>query len=97
MTGAHRPSVVQPADKLSLTETNDLRTHESFADYISRWDAHGEYGWWEGGNQTVAYRHQEGANVMYFDGHVSREDKENVWFPDEGRKRNRLWEVYNKH
>lgn len=60
----------------------------------------GGAGMWSGGqNRQTSYRHDEGANLLMFDGHVEYRPKAGVYYfkasggPDHG-KTNALWHVY---
>ncbi len=54
--------------------------------YIHHWDEHGEIGWgYEGGQDLYhgvepMYRHSEGANVGYADGHAGYRKKQEVFY-----------------
>ena len=86
-----RSSVVQPASKAAFLEGTDYRLNPWDANYEVLWDIYGDrndvdvsLGLYGGqGMWGAAYRHNEGANVNFFDGHVERLSKEEI-YPEPG-------------
>lgn len=71
------------ADKIMFTDAGDIWARKSGADYKTYWDQYGQdivkyrsAGMW----QPVYYRHKEGANLAFFDGHVDHRKKEDLFF-----------------
>ena len=89
----HRPSIRTPAEKYQLTDCNYWRFIGSGL-HPSRWNAFGELMPAEGGEYpTVAYRHNEGTNFQFFDGHVAWLSKEDA-YPENDAERNRRIMIY---
>ena len=86
-----RPGVVQPASKIAFIDGNEFYMNPWDAGYKTRWDQYGDRnqfdvaaGLYSGpGTWGVSYRHDEGANIAFFDGHVERMHKTQV-YPDPG-------------
>ena len=76
----HRESVRYGAEKTQFGESNYWRYTWGSADFGTRWDPFGELMPAEGGTYpTIAYRHNEGTNWQFFDGHVEWVSKEESW------------------
>lgn len=84
----HRYKVSRPSQVIQMTEGTDWHLDSGFADYNTRWDVYGQYRLWQ-----VAYRHQEGAMSLFFDGHVEYRVKEDMWFNGDQDKRRDLWYI----
>ena len=87
-----RSAVVQPASKIAFTEGTEYRMNPWDAGYQTRWDLYGDRADWCAnvlgnyagpGHWGVSYRHGEGANIAFFDGHVDNLHKTEV-YPDPG-------------
>jgi prepilin-type processing-associated H-X9-DG protein len=72
-----------PAVKIMFTDAGDWTAYMSGADYKTYWDQHGQdivayrnMGMW----RPVYFRHSEGANIAYFDGHVEYRKKEQFFY-----------------
>lgn len=61
-----------PASVLQMTDTDNWFNSKPYADYRLYWDAEGEQG---PTTPIVPYRHNEGANIAFFDSHVEWSDK----------------------
>lgn len=79
--------VRRPGDKLMFVEGGDFWMQKRYANYKISWDKWGEdiqtyrrYGMWG----PTFYRHSEGANIAFFDGHTEYLSKEKVFFYYEG-------------
>jgi prepilin-type processing-associated H-X9-DG protein len=83
-----KPQVATPEDKMQLTDGTDWHLEVNYGDFFSRWDVYFHTRLW-----AVAYRHQDGANVQFFDGHITYMKKWEVWPADPGL-RERLWYLY---
>jgi prepilin-type N-terminal cleavage/methylation domain-containing protein/prepilin-type processing-associated H-X9-DG protein len=88
--------VVEAARKIMFTDAGDFWTEMRGADYVKHWDIYGDdidkYRNWELGlcSSPTMYRHDEGANVVFFDTHVEYRKKESMFYyvnnqPDIGR------------
>jgi len=82
----HKVSV--PSSVIFMTEGTDFHLDRNFANYLLKWDIDGETRLW-----AVAYRHQEGANATFMDGHIEYRQKEEVYFPNDAQARQKLWEI----
>ena len=70
--------VKRPSDCVMFIDSNYYQTRYQRADYRVYWDVYGDTllpGNWA----QVAYRHSDGANVVFFDGHVARLQKQDVF------------------
>lgn len=90
-----RSKVKTPGGTLQMTDINDYHTSSpTYANYVRFWDVTGELRKAEGGDDAVVtYRHSEGANVAFFDGHVNWMSKQTV-YGSTTTERDRLWKVY---
>jgi prepilin-type N-terminal cleavage/methylation domain-containing protein/prepilin-type processing-associated H-X9-DG protein len=61
-----------PASVLQMIDTDNWFNSKPFADYRKYWDTEGELG---ATTPIVPYRHHEGANGAFFDGHVAWSSK----------------------
>ena len=94
-----RGKIRNPSIKLQMTDGSDWNLSKANSNYATRWDLTPELDGstnaiWGGGtyNQT-SYRHNEGANILMFDGHVEYRGKVEVWTPA-AAGRDQLWDVY---
>jgi prepilin-type N-terminal cleavage/methylation domain-containing protein/prepilin-type processing-associated H-X9-DG protein len=80
-------SVARPALELFLTESNDWWLWWKGANYINGWDVLGQKTIMPykdvGCDGPTLYRHQEGANIAFYDGHVEHMKKDKVWIQDD--------------
>lgn len=84
----HRYRVSKPSSIIQMSEGTDWHFDSRNADYNTRWDVYGQYRLWQ-----VAYRHQEGCQSLFFDGHVEYRVKEDMWFNGDQQQRNALWRI----
>ena len=87
-----RTKVVNPSEKNQQFECSTWIGNKFRARYDIYWDT-----WGEGGVPGVPadysiYRHTEGMNILYFDGHSGYVTKQDAW--DVASARNRLWEIF---
>jgi prepilin-type N-terminal cleavage/methylation domain-containing protein/prepilin-type processing-associated H-X9-DG protein len=81
----HRLSNIrQPSDSLIFHDGHDWWSHWRGANYVNGWDRLGQKGSVQaykdaGTGGPTLYRHNEGANIAFYDGHARRMKKENVW------------------
>jgi prepilin-type N-terminal cleavage/methylation domain-containing protein/prepilin-type processing-associated H-X9-DG protein len=95
--------VKRAGEKLMFIDSGDIWVQKAGADYKTLWDRFGkklqEYrnvGQWD----PTFYRHTEGADIVFFDGHAEYRSKKNIFFyrsetslwPDEA-KNNALWYI----
>lgn len=89
--GIHAPKVLLPQDKIQLIDASDWHVTVGRADYRNWWllygDTYGSSNW-----SMTTYRHLEGANAGYFDGHVEWNYRSHYW--DDPAQRKLLWDVY---
>ena len=103
-------SILRPADKLMFIDTNAYHVKRERADYEVWWDRYGDsiYGHGvaiQGNYGQICYRHSEGANIAFFDGHAARLRKEQVYDITNpspltnplARGYDTLWDVYGSH
>lgn len=76
-----------PAGKIMFVDAGDLWAQKGGANYRAYWDKYGQdivkyrsLNMW----YPVYYRHKEGANLAFFDGHADFQKKENLFFYAEG-------------
>lgn len=84
--GHKNTSVIAPASELFFTESNDWWLHWRGANYTIGWDVLGHDTIMPyknvGCDGPVLYRHAEGVNIAFFDGHVEHMKKDRVWNED---------------
>lgn len=102
-----RGKIVRPSEVLQNIDASGWSCSRGGSRYDLRWDIYPEMNGgaspiWGGGkwNQT-SYRHNEGANILMFDGHVEHRHKTEVWVykPSGGTSWgpvNRLWQPYRR-
>ena len=86
-----RPRVVNPSEKMAFVDATDWHmASQTNMNYgaANKWDLTGETMY-----NTGAYRHLEGANIAYFDGHGSYGTKTEI-YNSSGTVRNRLMDIY---
>ena len=76
--------MVQPSDKLIFHDGHDWWSKWKGADYHTGWDRLGQKGSVQeyknaGNGGPTMYRHKEGANFGFYDGHAERLAKEEAW------------------
>ena len=94
VVATRRTGVVNPAQKGWMVDGNDPNMTVWSADYRINWDVYHELHTSEGGAYSVAYRHNEGANILHFDGHVARYSKEEAYPVDDAAAREQLWTIH---
>lgn len=82
-----RNRVKSPSQVIQIVDGTDWHIHQSYADYTVNWDVHRHTRLW-----SVAYRHDEGANVVHFDGHAAFLFKWEAW-PVTAAGRDALWNI----
>lgn len=80
--------VTQPSKKVYMIEGTDFHLGNQFADYTNRWDVYGETRLW-----SVAFRHEEGCNGIFLDGHVEYRSKQEWYYPNDEKTRKSLWYI----
>ncbi len=76
-----------PAAKLQFNEAHDWWSKWKGADYLHGWDVLGQLGTVNqyksvGCGGPTLYRHNEAANLVFYDGHVETRHKTKVWVPE---------------
>ena len=90
-TLAHkRTAIMQPADMIDTVDGNEWWLNYFHANYPIKWDRFHEKSNFEGGTKSVTYRHNEGLNLQYFDGHVDYMSKKQA-YPEDLADVQRLW------
>jgi len=69
--GAKTNQVVNPSAKLDFVDALDWQVPMSNSVYATFYAQRGEYYEWPAYCAVTAYRHMQGANVVFFDGHVA--------------------------
>lgn len=91
MLGYKMSTIKQPAEKLHFGEAHDWWSQWRGANYIDGWDVLGqdgsvnEYKQVGCGGPTM-YRHNEAANLAFYDGHVEAMRKDKVWIPEHAQE-----------
>ena len=89
--------IKRPADKLLFTDAlnPDVTYADDQGNYVNHWDVHGEFfGWaeWVLGpgrhGPEPMYRHSEGADIAFCDGHVEYRKKNEMFYFTDGNKPN---------
>jgi prepilin-type N-terminal cleavage/methylation domain-containing protein/prepilin-type processing-associated H-X9-DG protein len=91
-----KPKVVRPADKIHFIDGQWYAVWPDGAAYKEVWDKEGDK---MGGDvqwDSAAYRHNEGANIAFYDGHIDYWKKEKVYpYSDNSSKQdsaiNAIW------
>ena len=87
--------VVRPAEKIFFMDGQWFAVYSTGAEYKRVWDVHGDkMGAWEW--DAASYRHDEGANIAFYDGHVEYWKKERIcpYLPgllEQLKARNAIW------
>ena len=102
-------SISSPSEKLIFHDGQDWWSRWKGADYNLGWDALGQQGSVQkykdaGTGGPTMYRHNEGANIAFYDGHAERIRKERVWIQENWNSNPKMpgmWvavpEVWNKY
>ena len=107
----HRAKVMGASEKLQNIDGTDWNLNQGKADWKQYWDLKGEsngsttawYGTAIGGTYNMtAYRHLEGANISFFDGHGEYRTKQDAYKfkadgTADGTANQRLWRIYRKN
>ena len=85
--GYKMTTIQQPATKMQFNEAQDWWSKWKGADYIHGWDVLGQMGTVNqykavGCGGPTMYRHNESANLAFYDGHVETWHKSKVWIPE---------------
>jgi prepilin-type N-terminal cleavage/methylation domain-containing protein/prepilin-type processing-associated H-X9-DG protein len=76
-------SVPSPAGELVLSESNDWWMHWKGANYVKGWDVLGQDTIMPykdvGCDGPTLYRHSDGVNMAFYDGHIEYRKKNHVW------------------
>ena len=95
--GHKMSAVLAPADSLIFHDGHDWWSQWKGANHTVAWDQLGQEGSVQdyknvGAGGPTLYRHNEGANIAFYDGHAELIRKQQVWIPqDWRRKRPGIW------
>jgi prepilin-type N-terminal cleavage/methylation domain-containing protein/prepilin-type processing-associated H-X9-DG protein len=87
-----RNAVDNKSNKIKTVDANEWWINLIHANYEAKWDVTGPPSRWWGGQKAVTYRHREGANFLYFDGHVDYLQKEKA-YPQDTQERRAVWMI----
>jgi prepilin-type N-terminal cleavage/methylation domain-containing protein/prepilin-type processing-associated H-X9-DG protein len=103
MYAGHREiKIKNPSRELSFSESNDWWMWWLGADYVTGWDVLGHdtimpYKY-VGCDGPTLYRHSEGANLLFYDGHVEWWPKERVFvIEDWDAARPGIWSIFSEY
>ena len=85
-------TIRQPATKLQFNEAHDWWSKWRGANYIDGWDVLGQDGSVQdyknaGCGGPTMYRHNDVANLAFYDGHVESWHKTKLWIPEHAERR----------
>ena len=92
--GVMAEEVRKPSRKIMFIDGNDVYVESGQGNYVNHWDEHGEVSWEysaeHGGEHwsEPMYRHNDGANVVFCDGHVEYRKKTELFYFLDGNKPN---------
>ena len=103
----NRARILVPSEKYQNFDASDWNCNQGRSNYLLYWDQfpelHGGSGPFSGGSHNVtSYRHKEGVNISFFDGHGEYRPKTAVWIlrangtANSGALR-RGWQIYRKN
>ena len=84
--GVMAEEVRKPARKIMFIDGNDVYASSEQGNYINHWDEHGEISWTDAERlpgyhfAEPMYRHNEGADVIFCDGHAEYRKKTELFF-----------------
>jgi prepilin-type processing-associated H-X9-DG protein len=88
LVGHKRTAIENPSKKINFTDSGDWWCAWDGADYEEAWDIVGQGNWDDyeviGIFGPVLYRHNEGANFAFYDGHVEYLPKEQAYVEQAG-------------
>ena len=90
-----RVGIPSPASRIQMEDANEWDMGQPHANYNTRWLPYGEKRGIEGGKDSVAYRHSEGVNLQYFDGHVEYFGMREAWTGNSAADK-AFWRVLQK-
>ncbi len=101
-TGHKETFIKNPSGKLIWTESNDWWLWWSGADYVIGWDVLGQDTITPykdvGCSGPTLYRHNEGASIAFYDGHVECMKKQKVWNEDDWAAGvPKMWSVFRNY
>lgn len=103
MYAGHRETMMRnPSRELSFSESNDWWMWWLGADYVTGWDVLGHDTIMPykgvGCDGPTLYRHSEGANLLFYDGHAEWWAKERVFVIDDwGDGRPGIWSIFGEY
>jgi prepilin-type processing-associated H-X9-DG protein len=102
-------SIPQPSESLIFHDGHDWWSHWKGANFRRGWDRLGQGGSVQaykdaGTGGPTLYRHNEGANIAFYDGHARRMPKQQVWIEEDynrNPKKPGMWvarlDVWNRY
>jgi len=95
--GHKRTAIPRASGKINFADSTDWWCIWWGADYEDGWDIVGHGSWEDYGNVgiygPVLYRHSEGANFAFYDGHVEHLPKEEAYINENGQDATGMWYV----
>lgn len=100
--GHKTTTVPSPASKIIFTESNDWWAHWPGANYVIGWDVlgHDTISPYKdvGCDGPTLYRHADGVNLAFYDGHVEYRKKDRVWSQeDRDAGAPGMWSVFQRY
>ena len=92
----HRSRIITPSRKIQMGDSTEYWMGDAKANYPVLWNVYGDHSNHLGGDVLVAYRHNEGGNFLFFDGHGGHMNKVEA-YPDQLTARRNLWWIYDQH
>ena len=92
--GVKVTEIKRPAGKILFTDAMGVYVSWYGGNYVNHWDEHGEIPWGyrdaqgEDHGQEVMYRHSDGANVIFCDGHTEYRKKDEMFYFLDGNRPN---------
>jgi len=82
-----RNKVAKPTQKIKLIENSDWHAHRWQVNNL-RW-----YDYGENKDNVVTYRHLDGCDILFIDGHIEYKTKEDVYLNGDTKKQDETWEI----
>lgn len=83
-----RSRINESSSKIQMIEANIFFVHKNISNYQTLWDLTND-----ALPFTVSYRHNEGANMCFFDGHTEYRDKIDVWYFGNSSQQDIVWKI----
>jgi len=82
-----RNRIEKPSQKIKMAENSDWHPHRGQINNL-KWYVSGEVG-----SNTITYRHLDGCNILFIDGHIEYKTKEDVYLNGDTQKQNETWQI----